>query len=316
MADSHHDHHGHSHGHGAHHHMPFDHAATEGHSRAFVLAIALNIGFVALEFVYGVIAESTALMADAGHNLSDVLGLLLAWGAAVLSKKQPSNRYTYGLRSTSILAALANGMLLLVACGGIGWEAMRRFAEPSEVAGFTVAVVAGIGIAVNGFSAWLFMAGRKNDLNIRGAFLHMVADALVSLGVVIGGVLIIYTGWYWVDPVLSLVIVGVILIGTWGLLREAIRLSLSAVPAHIDLQEVQQFLADLPGVAEVNDLHIWGMSTTETALTVHLIIPEGYPGDAFMASLAVQLRARFAIQHSTLQIGQQKIEGSSCALEI
>ncbi len=294
--------------------MPFDQAAPEGHSRAFVLAIGLNIGFVALEFAYGVIAESTALMADAGHNLSDVLGLLLAWGAAVLAKKQPSNRYTYGLRSTSILAALANGMLLLVACGGIGWEAVRRFAEPSDVAGFTVAVVAGIGIAVNGFSAWLFMAGRKNDLNIRGAFLHMVADALVSLGVVVGGVLIIYTGWYWIDPVLSLVIVAVILVGTWGLLREAIRLSLSAVPAHIDLKEVQRFLADLPGVAEVNDLHIWGMSTTETALTVHLIMPEGYPGDAFITSVADRLRERFAIQHSTLQIGTERL-GNRCALE-
>jgi cobalt-zinc-cadmium efflux system protein len=309
VANSHHHHDGHAHhSDGHHHHAPSD------HSRAFVLAIVLNVGFVAMEFAYGVIADSTALMADAGHNLSDVLGLLLAWGAAILAKKQPSDRYTYGLRSTSILAALANGMLLLVASGGIGWEAVRRFAEPAEVAGLTVAVVAGIGIAVNGFSAWLFMAGRKQDLNIRGAFLHMAADALVSLGVVIGGMTILYTGWYWIDPVLSLIIVVVILIGTWGLLREAIQLSLSAVPAHIDLQQVQQFLADLPGVAEVRDLHIWGMSTTETALTVQLIMPDGYPEDGFMESIAGRLQERFAIQHSTLQIRRQ-ITGSACTLE-
>ena len=316
MADLHRHHGTHSHGNGApHHHGGFDHAATESHSRAFVLAVGLNIAFVAIEFTYGVIAESTALMADAGHNLSDVLGLLLAWGAAVLAKKQPSDRYTYGLRSTSILAALANGMLLLVVCGGIGWEAMRRFAAPSEVAGLTVAVVAAIGIAVNGFSAWLFMAGSKKDLNIRGAFLHMAADALVSLGVVIGGVTILYTGLDWIDPLLSLLIVIVILFSTWGLLRDAVRLSLSAVPAHIDLQEVQDFLADLPGVADVYDLHIWGMSTTETALTVQLIMPNGSPGDGFIDSVADGLRQRFAIHHSTLQIRHDMRSSLACALE-
>jgi cobalt-zinc-cadmium efflux system protein len=309
VADSSH-HHEHSRHGGEHHH----HVAADSHDRAFALAIILNIGFVIVEFTYGVIAESTALMADAGHNLSDVLGLLLAWGAAILGKKQPSNRYTYGLRSTSILAALANGMLLLVVCGGIGWEAVRRFAEPSEVAGLTVAIVAAIGIVINGFSAWLFMAGSKNDINIRGAFLHMAADALVSLGVVLGGVTILYTGWYWVDPIISLVIVAVILFGTWGLLREAIRLSLSAVPAHIDLPEVQRFLADLPGVAEVHDLHIWGMSTTETALTVQLIMPDGYPGDEFMQSAAAGLSQRFAIQHSTLQV-QRQMAGHGCTLD-
>jgi cobalt-zinc-cadmium efflux system protein len=312
---SHHDHDGHSHGSGAHHHADFNHAAGDSQNRAFVLAIVLNIGFVIVEFTYGVIAESTALMADAGHNLSDVLGLLLAWGAAVLAKTQPTERYTYGLRSTSILAALANGMLLLVACGGIGWEALRRLVEPSEVAGMTVAIVAAIGIAINGFSAWLFMAGRKSDLNIRGAFLHMAADALVSLGVVIGGVTILYTGWYWIDPILSLIIVAVILIGTWGLLRDAIRLSLSAVPAHIDLHEVQQYLSDLPGVAEVHDLHIWGMSTTETALTVHLVMPGGYPGDEFMEAATGGLTKKFGIQHSTVQV-KQGVAGSRCVLEV
>lgn len=315
MADLHRHHDAHSHGSGAHHHGGFDHAAGDSHNRAFVVAIILNIGFVAIEFIYGVIAESTALMADAGHNLSDVLGLLLAWGAALLGKKQPSDRYTYGLRSTSILAALANGMLLLVVCGGIGWEAMRRFAAPSEVAGYTVAVVAAIGIAINGFSAWLFMAGSKKDLNIRGAFLHMAADALVSLGVVIGGITIMHTGWDWIDPVLSLVIVIVILIGTWGLLRDAVRLSLSAVPAHIDLQEVQRFLSELPGVADVVDLHIWGMSTTETALTVQLIMPDGYPGDDFLESAVHGLKERFAIQHSTLEVRRRTTVGSCCALE-
>jgi cobalt-zinc-cadmium efflux system protein len=308
VAGSHHHHYAHSHLGDGHHHP------DGNHNRSFALAIALNVGFVIVEFAYGVIAESTALMADAGHNLSDVLGLLLAWGAAILGKKQPSERYTYGLRSTSILAALANGMLLLVVCGGIGWEAVRRFAQPSEVAGLTVAIVAAVGIAINGFSAWLFVAGSKKDLNIRGAFLHMAADALVSLGVVIGGVTILYTGWHWIDPVLSLVIVAVILVGTWGLLREAIRLSLSAVPAHIDLREVQRYLAELPGVAEVHDLHIWGMSTTETALTVHLIMPGGYPEDDFLESVARGLRERFSIQHSTLQI---RLHGSQtgCALE-
>ncbi|MDB5762380.1 MAG: cation diffusion facilitator family transporter [Herminiimonas sp.] len=279
-----------------------------------MLAIILNLGFVGIEFTYGFIAHSTALMADAGHNLSDVLGLLLAWGAALLAKKQPGGRYTYGLRSTSILAALANAMLLLVACGAIALEAVHRFVEPSEIAGLTVSIVAAVGIVINGFSAWLFMAGSKGDLNIRGAYLHMAADAGVSLGVAIAGVVMLYTGWYWLDPVLSLVIVGVVLVGTWGLLREAIQLSLSAVPAHIDLQAVQLFLADLPGVADVHDLHIWGMSTTESALTVQLIMPGGYPGDGFMEHISNELERRFAIHHSTLQIRLSASE-SGCALE-
>jgi cobalt-zinc-cadmium efflux system protein len=299
---------------GHHHHAAHHHGSPDGNNLAFVLAIALNTGFVAIEFAYGFIAHSTALMADAGHNLSDVLGLALAWGAALLAKKQPGGRYTYGLRSTTILAALANAMLLLVACGAIAWEAVRRFAEPPEVAGLTVSIVAAIGIAVNGFSAWLFMAGSRHDLNIRGAFLHMAADALVSLGVVIGGLVMLSTGWFWLDPVLSLVIVAVVLVGTWGLLRDAIQLSLSAVPAHIDLQAVQRFLTGLPGVVEACDLHIWGMSTTESALTAHLIMPDGYPGDAFMESVSNELEHRFAIHHCTLQI-RHHASGSGCALE-
>lgn len=315
MADTPHQQERHSHSEPGHqHHAGHHHAAPDTHNTAFALAIALNIGFVVLEFSYGFIAHSTALMADAGHNLSDVLGLMLAWGAALLAKKQPAGRYTYGLRSSSILAALGNAMLLLVACGAIALEAVRRLVEPAAVAGMTVSIVAAIGIAINGFSAWLFVAGSKQDLNIRGAFLHMAADALVSLGVVIGGITMLYTGWNWLDPVLSLAIVAVVLAGTWGLLREALRLSLSAVPAHIDLQQVQQYLTGLPGVADVHDLHIWGMSTTESALTVQLLMPEGYPGDDFMESVSSRLKERFAIQHSTLQIKRNTTQ-TGCVLE-
>lgn len=312
MANAHH--HDHDHGHSHQHLLGHHHAAPVNHNGAFALAVALNAGFIVIEFTYGFIADSTALIADAGHNLSDVLGLLLAWGAALLAKKQPSGRYTYGLRSSSILAALGNAMLLLVACGAIAWEAVRRFGSPPEVAGLTVSIVAGVGIVINGFSAWLFMAGSKNDLNIRGAFLHMVADAVVSLGVVIAGLLILFTGWNWVDPVMSLAIVAVILIGTWGLLRDALHLSLSAVPPHIDLQAVQQFLADRPGVTEVCDLHIWGMSTTESALTAQLIMPNGHPGDDFLHAVSQELERRFSIHHCTLQINRRSGE-VECALD-
>ncbi|MDB5854464.1 MAG: Cobalt transporter [Herminiimonas sp.] len=266
-----------------------------------------------MEATYGLIANSTALLADAGHNLSDVLGLVLAWGAAVLARREPEGRYTYGLRSTSILAALGNAMLLLVACGAIALEAVNRLLHPAAVSSGTVMLVAAVGIVVNGFSAWLFMAGSKSDLNMRGAYLHMAADAAVSLGVVIGAVIMMQTGWHWLDPLLCLVIVGVILYSTWHLLSDALRLSLSAVPSHIDLEEVDRFLAGQPGVAHVEDLHIWGMSTTETALTVHLVMPAGYPGDVFMASLEQQLTQRFAIHHSTLQISQQALP-NRCAL--
>jgi cobalt-zinc-cadmium efflux system protein len=303
----HHEHAGHGHHHGHHHHpVPGD------HNRAFLVAILLNTGFVAVEFGYGVIAHSTALMADAGHNLSDVLGLALSWAAALLTRKQPAGRYTYGLRSSSILAALGNAMLLLVACGGIAWEALHRFMAPAPVAGVTVSAVAAIGIVINAFSAWLFMSGSKHDLNLRGAYLHMAADALVSLAVVVGGVVMLYTGWFWVDPVLSLAILAVILGGTFGLLREALRLSLNAVPAHISLDEVQAYLASRPGVTAVEDLHVWGMSTTESALTAHLHMPNGHPGDAFLAETVHELEHRFSIQHSTLQIMLKS--GQPCAL--
>ncbi len=269
-----------------------------------MIAIALNSIFVIVEFSYGFIANSTALMADAGHNLSDVLGLLLAWAAVILARRAPSLRYTYGLRSTSILAALANGMLLLVASGGIAWAALQRVYAPPAVAGLTVTLVAGAGILVNGLSAWLFMSGSKGDLNVRGAYLHMLADALVSLGVVLAGIAMIYTGWYWLDPVISLVILAVIFISTWQLLRESMQLALNAVPPHIDMAAVENFLKQCEGVESIHDLHIWGMSTTECALTVHLVMPQGYPGDQVIDGITKALKDRFSIHHSTLQTEQ------------
>ena len=301
MAHNHaHDHSGHSHGDGHHHH----HGDPNSQGRAFVIAIALNTVFVGVEITYGFIANSTALMADAGHNLSDVLGLLLALGAAILARKTPSGRFTYGLRSTSILAALTNAMLLMVACGAIALEAVERFSQPHVVAGLTVSLVACVGIGVNGLSAWLFVKGSKGDLNVRGAYLHMMADAAVSLGVAVAGVAMLYTGWYWLDPVVSLAIVTVIVIGTWGLLRESLQLALSAIPAHIDAVALEAYLRQCNGVSDIHDLHIWGMSTTESALTVHLVMPEGYPGDAFMDDIMCTLRDKFSIQHSTLQVEQ------------
>jgi cobalt-zinc-cadmium efflux system protein len=294
-----HDDHGHSHGFGHHHHhMP----SPEGNGRAFALAIGLNLAFVIIEFTYGFIAHSTALMADAGHNLSDVLGLVLAWGAAVLAKSVPTGRYTYGLRGSSILAALGNGLLLMVACGAIAWEAVQRIAEPAPVAGATVSIVAAIGVLVNGFSAWLFLAGSKGDLNIRGAYLHMAADAALSLGVVISGLIIMFSGWTWIDPVVSLVIVVVIVLGTWSLLRESVQLSMAAVPPGVDAGKVRGFLVTQPGVAEVHDLHIWALSTTETALTAHVVMPGGYPGDAAIDAMVEGLCGQFAIHHCTLQV--------------
>jgi cobalt-zinc-cadmium efflux system protein len=305
--------HGHVHDHSGHSHSGHHHGDPNNHGRAFVVAIALNTAFVVVKFTYGFIANSTALMADAGHNLSDVLGLLLAWGSAILVRKAPNERYTYGLRSTSILAALANAMFLLVACGAIAWEAIQRFSQPPVVAGLTVTLVAALGIIVNGLSAWLFMKGSKGDLNIRGAYLHMAADAAVSLGVVVAGIAMIFTGWYWLDPVVSLVIVAVIMIGTWGLLRESGQLALSAVPAHIDVSAVETYLRQCSGITDIHDLHIWGMSTTESALTVHLVMPEGYPGDPFMDDIMWTLKERFSVQHSTLQV-EQGTTDHSCAL--
>ncbi len=283
-------------------HKDHHHEAPKDFGRAFLLAIALNSGFVAIEFFYGWIANSTSLMADAGHNLSDVLGLALAWGASILAKKIPKGRYTYGLRSSSILAALANAMFLMVACGAIAWEAAQRISAPPAVAGMTVMVVAGVGIVINGFSAWLFMRGSKGDINIRGAYLHMAADAAVSLGVLVAGLVMSLTGWFWLDPVTTLVIAGITVVATWGLLRESVQLALNAVPPNIEIADVDSYLRQCPGVTDIHDLHIWGMSTTESALTVHLVIPGDYPGDAFIDGIGKALKERFSIQHSTLQI--------------
>ncbi|HEV7814511.1 MAG TPA: cation diffusion facilitator family transporter [Janthinobacterium sp.] len=291
--------HGHDHGHGGHHHHHGD-PATQG--RAFAIAIALNSIFVVIEFVYGFLANSTALMADAGHNLSDVLGLTLAWGAAILARRQPSGRFTYGLRSTSMLAALFNAMLLMLTCGAIAWEAVRQLWHPDPVAGLTVSLVAAIGIAVNGFSAWLFVAGSKGDINIRGAYLHMAADAAISLAVLVAGAVVMYTGWFWLDPAVSVAIVLMIMLSTWSLLSESLRMMLAAVPDNVDAAKVEQFLRAGSGVSGVHDLHIWAMSTTETALTAHLVMPAGYPGDGAMDAIGVQLREKFAIHHSTLQV--------------
>lgn len=270
--------------------------------RAFAIAIALNTAFVGIEFGYGFLANSTALMADAGHNLSDVLGLMLAWGAAILARRLPNGRYTYGLRSTSMLAALFNAMLLMVACGGIAWEAVQQLLHPSPVGGLTVSVVAGIGILINGFSAWLFMSGSKDDINIRGAYLHMAADAAISLGVLVAGVAVMYSGWNWLDPLVSMLIVGFIVYSTWSLLKQSLRLMMAAVPDHIDDAAITRFLQQQPGVSAVHDLHIWAMSTTETALTVQLVTPQGHPGDAALDAISAELREHYAIHHSTLQI--------------
>ncbi|MCC6073187.1 cation diffusion facilitator family transporter [Massilia sp. GCM10020059] len=308
MPHDHHDHHGHGHGHHHHHHI-----SPDGNNRAFALAIGLNTIFVAIEFTYGFIANSTALMADAGHNLSDVLGLVLAWGAAMLAKSATTERYTYGLRSSSILAAVLNALLLMLACGAIGWEAVQRLANPAPVAGVTVSVVAAIGVAINGVSAWLFMAGSKNDLNIRGAYQHMAADAAISLGVVVSGLVIMGTGWTWLDPAASLVIVLLILMSTWGLLRESMQLVLGAVPPNVDAEKVSAFLRSQPGVSDIHDLHIWAMSTTENALTVHLVMPGSYPGDHAFDAITAGLKENFAIHHCTLQM-EQGTTDHACAL--
>jgi len=302
------DHHNHNHSKGHHHHP-----SPKSQGRVFIMTIVLNMLFVIIEFAYGFITNSTALIADAGHNISDVLGLMLAWGAIILTRKAPSKRYTYGLRSTSIMAAVANGMLLLVACGAIAMESIDRFSQPPAVAGLTVSIVAAVGIVINGLSAWLLMRGSKEDLNIRGAYLHMAADAAVSLAVVIAGVAMFYTGWYMIDPIISLVIVIVIMVGTWSLLRDSMQLALSAVPANIDALAIDAYLRQLAGVTEIHDLHIWGLSTTESALTVHLVMPNGHPGDNFMDEIVQTLEERFFVHHSTLQI-EQGTTNHSCSL--
>ena len=296
MSHHHHDH-DHDHGHGAHAHS---HAPAD-FGRAFAIGIALNSVYVVAEAAYGVFANSLALLADAGHNAGDVVSLGLAWLAAFLSKRAPSSRYTYGLRSSSILAALANAVLLALVTGGIAWEAVLRLMKPEPAAGVTIMAVAAVGIAVNGVTALMFMSGRERDLNVRSAFQHMASDALVALGVVATGAAILLTHWLWLDPAISLAISAVIVWGTWSLLREALALALAAAPAGIDTRGVADYLAGLPGVTEVHDLHIWGMSTTETALTAHLVKPDAPADDALLQRACAEIKARFAIGHATLQ---------------
>lgn len=298
MPAEHHHHHGDDHGHHGHGHA---HAPSD-FGRAFAIGIGLNIAFVVIEAGFGFVAHSMALLADAGHNLSDVLGLAMAWGGATLARRAPSKRFTYGLRGSSILASLGNALLLLVALGAIVLEAVQRFGDPAPIAGPTVSVVAAVGIAVNLATALLFARGRKGDINIRAAFLHMAADAAVSAGVVVAGLVIWRTGLDWIDPVVSLVIAAIIFWQTWRLLAESVEMSLSAVPRGIDFDAVGAALCDLPGVTDTHDLHIWPMSTTETVLTAHLVMPAGHPGDLFLSHAQTMLHERFGIGHATLQI--------------
>jgi cobalt-zinc-cadmium efflux system protein len=289
--------HGHGHGHGhAHSHAPKD------VGRAFAIGVLLNTGFVAGEVVYGLRSDSLALLADAGHNLSDVLGLLLAWGASVLVKRAATARFTYGLRGTSILAAVANAVLLTLVTAAIAWQAVARLRHPAPVQGVTVMAVAAVGIAVNLATALLFMAGRNGDLNVRAAFAHMAGDAAIAAGVVVAGFAMLQTGWLWLDPVVSLAIALIVIGATWGLLKDSIVLALQGVPREVDATAVGAWLSSRAGVAEVHELHIWAMSTTENALTAHLVYPGGFPGDDGLRQLCAELRAHHPIAHVTIQV--------------
>jgi cobalt-zinc-cadmium efflux system protein len=301
------DHEGHRHDHA---HGPGHAHAPASLGRAFAIGVALNLGFVIVEAIFGVLSNSVALLADAGHNVSDVLALAVAWLANELVKRAPTARFTYGLRGSSILAALFNAVFLLVIVGALSWEAVRRLGTPEPVAGGTVMIVAAVGIAVNAITAWLF-AGGEGDINVRGAFVHMASDAVASLGVVIAGLVIMLTGWVWLDPVVSLAINAVIVWATWGLLRDSFGMAMAAAPSYIDPAAVRAFLAGRPGVEGVHDLHIWAMSTTEAALTCHLVMPAGHPGDAFLHRLAEDLAHQFRIAHSTAQV---EIDPAACAL--
>ncbi len=313
-----HNHHGHSRGHShGHHHGGgghfHEHHAGGGpdYGRAFAIGIILNGGFVIVEAVAGFLSGSMALVADAGHNLSDVLGLIIAWVAATVAKRPASTRYTYGMKSSGMLAAFANGMLLLIAIGAIGYETVHRVISPAQPDAQVMIWVAGIGVAINVFTALLFMRGSKSDINIRGAYIHMAADALVSVGVVIGGIAILFSGAYWIDPLISALILAVIAWGTWGLLRDSIKMGLLAVPEGIDCDAVRETLSAMPGVQRVDDLHIWPMSSSETALTAHLLMPEGCPDDAFLHNAAQRLKDDHAIGHTTLQVVTGEVEGGT-----
>ncbi len=297
--------------HGGHDHSHSH--APENFGRVFAIATGLNVVLVIAQVVYGLMTNSLALLADAGHNAGDVMGLLLAWGAFAVADWRPSARFTYRLRAASIMSAFANGLILLVAVAAIAWEAVHRIMHPEPVASITVMIVAAVAVAVNGLSAWLLARGSQSDINMRGAFLHMLADAGVSVAVVAAAGGIMLTGWQWLDPAASLLISAVILVGTWRLLREALRLSLGAAPEKIDPAAVHRYLQGLPEVTEVHDLHIWAMSTTETALTCHLVTPAGHPGDDFLQRVAHDLQHKFEIGHSTVQI--ELSDGADCALK-
>lgn len=293
-----------------------DHGAAHGHhppasfGRAFAIGVVLNTAFVIIEVVYGLLANSLALLADAGHNLGDVLGLLVAWGATYLSQWQPTRKHSYGLRRSSVLAALVNAVILLVSIGGISWEAIRRFRTPETIPAGTVAWVAAVGIVINTATALMFLKGRKDDLNIRGAFLHMMADAGISAGVVVAGLLILRTGLPWIDPVVSLGIAAVVFVGTWGLLRESVDLALDAVPSHIDMEAVQAYLAGLPTVQEVHHLHVWGLSTTDAAMTAHLVLSQPTLNNDLLSRIRRELHDRYRIEHATIQF--ESYEGDVC----
>ncbi len=292
-----HDQHGHQHG---HHHGH----GGKGHGAAFALAIGLNALFVVAEVTAGFVSGSTALLADAGHNLGDVLALLLAWGASILAARPPGPGFTYGLKSSSILAAIANAALLWVALGAVLLESLQRLWDPTTVNGAQVMIVAGIGIAVNLLSALLFARGSRSDLNLRAAFMHLIADAVVSASVVLAGLAIMLTGLNWIDPVTSLLITLGLAWASWGLLKDSLKMGLLGVPRHVDESGVREYLASLPGVTLVHDLHIWSMSTTESALTAHLVMPGGHPGDAMLREIAHELEDHFGIHHTTIQVEQ------------
>lgn len=293
-----------------HEHNPLG-TAGSALGRTFLIGIGLNGAFVALEAVFGVLAHSTALLADAAHNLSDVLGLAMAWGASTLARRAPSSLHTYGFRRSTVLAALANAVLLLAAVGAVAWEAIGRFETPTAPHGTTMMWVAAAGVVVNGSSALLFRSGSERDMNVRGAYLHLVADAAVSVAVVIAGALVWRTGWAWIDPVTSLVVSAVVLYGTWRLLRDALHLAMDGVPRHIDLEEVRAFLRELPEVQAVHDLHVWAMSTTEIALTAHLVMPWPSCEPSFFGELEHELHERFGISHVTVQL--EGASGRRCA---
>ena len=293
------------------HQCDHHHHSSQGYGRAFALGVGLNLGFVVVEAAFGWWADSLALLADAGHNLSDVLGLVMAWVGSALANLPPSPSRTYGWRGSTILAALFNSLLLLVAVGAVAWEAIGRLNDPAPVEAPVVIVVALIGVVINTATALLFMRGRHADLNLRGAYLHMAADALLSLGVVIAGIVIALTSWFWVDPVTSLLIAAVIFAGTWGLLRESLQLALQGVPPSIEIAEVDRYLRDLSGVTDVHDLHVWAMSTTEIALTVHLVLPGNSNDDTVLRQASDEMLHQFNIGHTTIQI-ERSLEDAEC----